>query len=96
MRGFLRPLPTMTLNTGLAKVGFRYGVEEEVTPQFWVLELWQVRDDLKWGFEADKIRPACGLICGITSSMLTAVESTSLVGRQIHAAGFLSRQGLED
>jgi hypothetical protein len=29
----------MTLNTGLAKVGFRYGVEEEVTPQFWVLEL---------------------------------------------------------
>jgi len=85
----------MTLNTGIAKVGFRHGVEEEVTPQFWVLELWQVRDDLKWGFEADKIRPTCGLICGIASIMLTAVESTSLVGRQIHAAGFLSRQGLE-
>lgn len=85
----------MTLNTGLAKVGFHYGVEEEVTPQFWVLELWQVRDDLKWGFEADKIRPTRGPICGIASDVVIAVESTSLVGRQIHAAGLLSRQGLE-
>ena len=85
----------MTLNTGLAKVGFRYGVEEEVTPQFWVLELWHVRDDLKWGFEADKIRPTYGSICGIASDMLIAVESTSLVWRQIHAASLLSRQGLE-
>ncbi|MBF8261229.1 MAG: hypothetical protein HW376_758 [candidate division NC10 bacterium] len=31
------------LNTGLAKVGFHYGVEEEVTPQFGVREPWQVR-----------------------------------------------------
>jgi hypothetical protein len=31
------------LNTGLAKVGFHYGVEEEVAPQFGVLDLWQVR-----------------------------------------------------
>jgi hypothetical protein len=64
----------MTLNTGLAKVGFHYGVEEEVTPQFWVLELWQVRDDLKWGFEADKIRPTCGPICGIASDVLIAAK----------------------
>ena len=55
----------MTLNKGPAKVSFHYGVEEEVTPQFWVLELWHVRDDLKWGFETDTIRPDCGLICGI-------------------------------
>ena len=55
------------LNTGLAKVGFHYGVKEEVTPQFGVREPWQVRDDLKWGFEADKIRPTYGSICGIAS-----------------------------
>jgi hypothetical protein len=55
------------LNTGLAKVGFRHGVDEEVTPQFWVLELWQVRDDLKWGFETDTIRPTCGPTCLIAS-----------------------------
>ena len=85
----------MTLNTGIATVGFSYGVEEEVTPQFWVLELWQVRHDLKWGFEADKIRPTCGPICGIASDVAIAVESTSLVGRQIHAAGLLSRQRLQ-
>ena len=64
----------MTPNTGLAKVGFRYGVEEEVTPQFWVLELWQVRDDLKWGFEADKIRPTCGPTCLIASDVLIAAK----------------------
>ena len=40
---FLRPLPVMTLNTGLATVGFHYGVEEEVTPQFGVREPWQVQ-----------------------------------------------------
>ena len=85
----------MTLNTGLAKVGFHYGVEEEVTPQIGVREPWQVRDDLKWGFETATIRPICGLICGIASDVVIAVESTSLVGRQIHAAGLLSRQGLE-
>ncbi len=85
----------MTLNTGLAKVGFHYGVEEEVTLQFRVRELWQVRDVLKWGFEADKIRPTCGPTCLIASDVLIAVESTSLVGRQIHAAGFLSRQRLQ-
>jgi hypothetical protein len=53
------------LNTGLAKVGFHYGVEEEVTPQSGVRAQRQVRDDLKWGFEADKIRPTYGSICGI-------------------------------
>ena len=74
MRGCFCPLPIVTLNTGLAKVGFHYGVEEEVTPQFWVLEPWQVRDNLKWGFEADKIRPTCGLICGIASDVAIAVE----------------------
>ncbi|MBM2836752.1 MAG: hypothetical protein HW409_941 [candidate division NC10 bacterium] len=83
------------LNTGLAKVGFHYGVEEEVTPQFGVREPWQVRDVLKWGFEADKIRPTCGPICGIASDVVIAVESASLVGRQIHAAGLLSRQRLQ-
>jgi len=35
------------LNTGLAKMVFHYGVEEEVTPQFGVRERWQVRDVLK-------------------------------------------------
>ena len=64
----------MTLNTGLANVGFHYGVEEEVTPQFWVLELWQVRDDLKWGFETDTIRPTCGPVCGIASDVLIAAK----------------------
>jgi len=83
------------LNTGLAKVGFHYGVEEKVTPQFGVREPWQVRDVLKWGFEADKIRPTYGSICGIASDMLIPVESTSLVGSQVHAAGLLPRQGLE-
>ena len=43
MRCFFCPLPIMILNTGLARVGFHYGVEEEVTPQFRVRELWQVR-----------------------------------------------------
>jgi hypothetical protein len=95
MRGCFCPLPIVTLNTGLANVGFHYGVEEEVTPQFWVLEPWQVRDNLKWGFEADKIRPTCGPICGIASDVVIAVESASLVGRQIHAAGLLSRQRLQ-
>ncbi|MBF8298773.1 MAG: hypothetical protein HW395_1430 [candidate division NC10 bacterium] len=95
MRGCFCPLPIVTLNTGLAKVGFHYGVEEEVTPQFRVRKLWQVRDDLKWGFEADKIRPTCGPICGIASDVVIAVESASLVGRQIHAAGLLSRQRLQ-
>jgi hypothetical protein len=50
---------------------------------------------LKWGFEADKIRPTCGPICGIASDVVIAVESTSLVGSQVHAAGLLPRQGLE-
>jgi len=85
----------MTLNTGLAKVGFHYGIEEKVTPQSEVRELWQVRDVLKWGFETDTIRPTCGLVCGIASDVAIAVESTNLVGRQIDAAGLLSRQGLQ-
>lgn len=55
-------------------MGFRYGVEEEVTPQSEVRELWQVRDDLKWGFEADKIRPTCGPTCLIASDVLIAAK----------------------
>jgi putative lipase involved disintegration of autophagic bodies len=85
----------MTLNTGLANVGFHYGVDEEVTPQSEVREPWQVRDVLKWGFETDTIRPTCGLICGIASVVAIAVKSTSLIGRWIYAAGFLSRQRLQ-
>jgi hypothetical protein len=64
----------MTLNTGLAKVGFHYGVEEEVTPQFGVREPWQVRDVLKWSFGADKIRPTCGPTCLIASDVLIAAK----------------------
>ena len=56
------------------KGGFHYGVEEEVTPQFGVREPWQVRDVLKWGFEADKIRPTCGPICGIPSDVVIAAK----------------------
>ena len=57
------------LNTGLAKMVFHYGVEEEVTPQFGVRERWQVRDVLKWGFETATIRPTYGPICGIASDI---------------------------
>ena len=64
----------MTLNTGLAKVGFHYGIEEEVTPQSEVRELWQVRDVLKWGFETDTIRPTCEPTCLIASDVLIAAK----------------------